>query len=178
VTIDISRRPGIAVVVIAAIILAAALSGCTGAPGEDSVNQSRNSYLQAYVAGMEHHSAGQDFFNNGTRAWEDSDFRAAIAEYANASRNYADASKSYGAMAQYARGTQEQDFADSLRGCVYNLSLASDNFMNAAIAMSENNSDTAYDWFSQGQAHVDASEALLNRSIAVTPEWLKELASG
>ncbi len=162
----------------AAVILAAALSGCAGTPGEDSVNQSRNSYLQAYVAGMEHHSAGQDYFNNGTLAWENSNFRAAIAEYANASLNYAEASKGYGVMAQYARGAQEQDFADSLRGCTYNLSLASDNFMNAAVAMGQNNSDAAYDWFSQGQAHVDASEALLNRSIAVTPEWLKELASG
>ncbi len=81
-------------------------------------------------------------------------------------------------MARYAREADEKEFADSLRGCAFNLSLASDNFVNAAIALGQNDSNTAYDWFCQGQAHVDASEALLNRSIAATPAWLTALASG
>jgi rubrerythrin len=127
---------------------------------------------------MGQHAAGQDFFNNGTLAWEASDFRTAIANYANASMNYTMAAKDYVIMARYARGTQEKEFADSLRGCAFNLSQASDNFVNAAIALGQNDSNAAYDWFSQGQAHVDASEALLNRSIAATPGWLITLASG
>ncbi len=44
---------------------------------------------------MEQHAAGQDYFNNGTMAWEDSDYRTAIANYANASLNYSQAAKDY-----------------------------------------------------------------------------------
>jgi hypothetical protein len=155
-----------------------AIAGCTGAPVDIADNQSRDAYLQAYAAGIEQHSAGQDYFNNGTLAWEAGDLRLAIADYANASQNYTRAAKDYGIMAGYARGPQEKEFADSLRGCVLNLSQASDNFVNAAIALGQNDSNAAYDWFSRGQARVDASEALLNRSIATTPEWLIALASG
>lgn len=142
------------------------------------MNLSRDAFLHAYIAGMEQHAAGQGYFNNGSMAWEDSDYRTAIANYANASLNYSQATRDYTAMARYAREAQEQEFADSLRGCAFNLSLASDNFVNAAIALGQDDSKTAYDWFSQGQARVDASEALLNRSIATTPGWLTELASG
>jgi hypothetical protein len=127
---------------------------------------------------MAQHAAGQDYFNNGSAAWEAGDFRAAIADYANASLNYTVAAKDYTVMARYARGEQEKVFADSLRGCALNLSIASDNFVNAAVSLRQNDTNTAYDWFCQGQAHVDASEALLNRSIASTPDWLTALASG
>jgi hypothetical protein len=162
---------------LATLVAAAALSGCTSAP-EPSVNQTRDAYMHAYSAGMAWHALAQDNFNDGTRAWEDSDFRTAIADYANASLNYTQAAKDYTIMARYAHGAGEKDFADSLRGCAFNLSLASDNFVNAAIELLQNNSSTAYDWYTQGQADVDASEALLNRSIAATPDWLAALASG
>jgi hypothetical protein len=155
-----------------------AIAGCTGAPADKAENQTRDAYLQAYAAGMGQHAAGQDYFNNGTLAWEAGDLRSAIADYANASQNYTRAAKDYGTMAGYARGTREKEFADSLRGCVFNLSQASDNFVNAAIALGQNDSNGAYNWFSRGQARVDASEASLNRSIAATPEWLIALASG
>lgn len=166
------------IVFIAAVVVVAAVAGCAGAPPDDSVNRSRDAFLHAYIAGMEQHAAGQNYFNNGTMAWEDSDYRMAIANYANASLDYSQATKDYTIMARYARETQEKEFADSLRGCTFNLSLASDNFVNAAIALGQNDSKTAYDWFSQGQARVDASEALLDRSIAATPGWLTALASG
>jgi hypothetical protein len=161
-----------------AIAVMMALGGCTGAPADNIDNQSRDAYLQDYIAGMEQHAAGQDFFNNGTQAWEAGDFRVAIADYANASQNYTMAAKDYGIMARYARGIQEKDFADSLRGCAFNLSQASDNFMNAAIALGQSDSNAADDWFTRGLSQVDASEALLNRSIAATPDWLIALASG
>ena len=166
------------IIFIAAVAAVMAMAGCAGAPPDNSVNLSREAFLNAYIAGMEQHAAGQNFFNNGTMAWEGNDYRAAIANYANASLNYSQATKDYTVMARYAREAQEKEFADSLRGCAYNLSLASDNFMNAAIALGQNDSKTAYDWFSQGQLRVDASEALLNRSIATTPGWLTALASG
>jgi hypothetical protein len=178
VTRDSHRSAGLTIIFIAAVAAVAALAGCAGAPPDNSVNLSRDAFLHAYIAGMEQHAAGQGYFNNGTLAWEDSDYRAAIANYANASLNYSQATKDYTIMARYAREAQEKEFADSLRGCALNLSLASDNFVNAAIALGQNDSNTAYDWFSQGQARVDASEALLNRSIASTPGWLTALASG
>ena len=84
---------------------------------------------------MDHHGWAQDYFNNGTMAWENSDFRQAIADYANASMEYNAAANSYGQMARYAGSPQEKEFGDSLRGCTFNLSLASDSFMNAAIAL-------------------------------------------
>ncbi len=166
------------IIFIAAVAAVMAIAGCTGAPPDNSVNLSRDAFLNAYIAGMEQHAAGQNFFNNGTMAWEDNDYRTAIANYASASLNYSQATKDYTIMARYAREAQEKEFADSLRGCAYNISLASDNFMNAAIALGQNDSKTANDWFSQGQLRVDASEALLNRSIATTPGWLTALASG
>jgi hypothetical protein len=168
---------GLAIILLT-VLLTVALAGCTSSPPESYDNQSRTAYLQAYVAGIEQHAAGQGFFNNGTRAWEAVDLRIAIADYANASRIYCEAANDYGKMAQYARGKEETVFADSLRGCVSNLSQASDDFVNAAIALGQNDSGVAYDWFCQGQSHVDACEALLNRSIATTPDWLIDLASG
>jgi hypothetical protein len=177
VTSESNKPAGLVIIVLTIIIFAAVLSGCTGAPSDESINESRDNFLQAYIAGMEQHAAGQDFFNNGTHAWEESDFRTAIADYANASLNYSQAAKYYGYMARYAIGTQEKEFAESLSGCAFNLSLASDHFVNAAIALGQNDSATAYDWFIQGQSDVDASEALLNKSIETTPEWLVELAS-
>jgi hypothetical protein len=178
VTSESKKQAGISLIVLAVIVSFAAFSGCTSSPSNESVNQSREAYLQAYIAGMEQHAAGQDFFNNGTRAWDGSDFRAAIADYANASLDYSEAAKYYDTMARHARGTQEKEFTGSLSGCTLNLSMASDNFVNAAIALGQNDSDTAYDWFCQGQSRVDASEALLNKSIESTPEWLIQLASG
>jgi hypothetical protein len=141
-------------------------------------NQTRDAYLNAYVAGIAQHAAGQNFFNNGSLAWEAGDFRTAIAQYANASLNYSRAVKDYEVMARYARGTQEKEFADSLRGCAFNISQASDDFVSSAVALGDNDSETAYQWFIQGQRLVDASEEMLNRSIATTPQWLVDLASG
>jgi hypothetical protein len=178
VTKESSRPAGLAILLLTALVIVVALAGCAGSPPDNDDNQSQNDYLQAYAAGLEQHAAGQDYFNNGTRAWEDNDLRTAIADYANASLCYSQAEKYYGIMTRYARGAQEREFADSLRGCAFNISQASDNFMNAAITLGQNDSGTAYDWFNQGQAHVDASEALLNRSIAATPDWLISLASG
>jgi hypothetical protein len=168
---------GMAIIMLTIIVSAVTLAGCAGAPFDGSVNQSRDAYLQAYGTGIEWHAAGQDYFNNGTLAWENSDYRTAIADYANASLNYGEAAKYYGTMARYARGSQESEFAESLRGCAFNISRASDNYMNAAIALSRNDSNTAYDWFNRGRALVNASEALLNRSAATTPDWLIALAS-
>jgi hypothetical protein len=167
-----------AIILLTIFVSVVALAGCAGAPFDDSVNQSRDAYLQAYGTGIEWHAAGQDYFNNGTLAWENSDYRTAIADYANASLNYGEAAKYYGTMARYARGAQESEFAGNLRGCAFNISHASDSYMNAAIALIRNDSSTAYDWFNQGQARVNASEALLNRSVAITPDWLIALASG
>jgi hypothetical protein len=173
-----SRPAGLAIILLTVLVTVVALAGCAGSPPESYDNQSRTAYLEAYASGIEQHAVGQSFFNNGTRAWEAIDLRTAIADYSNASMIYSEAAKDYGNMAQYAQNKEETVFADSLRGCAFNLSQASDLFVNAAIALGQNNSDTAYDWFCQGQSHVDASEALLNWSIATTPKWLIELASG
>jgi hypothetical protein len=123
------------IIFLAAVAAVTAVAGCAGALPDNSVNQSRDAFLNAYIAGMEQHAAGQNFFNNGTRAWEDSDYRKAIANYANASLNYFQATKDYTIMARYARDARERGFADSLRGCASNLSFASDNFVNAAISL-------------------------------------------
>ncbi len=173
-----SRPAGLAIILLTVLVTVVALAGCAGSPPDSNDNQSRNAYIQAYASGIEQHAAGQGYFNNGTRAWDNSDLRTAIADYANASLNYSQAANYYAIMARYARGAQEGEFAESLRGCAFNISQASDNFMNAAIELGKNDSNTAYDWFNQGQAHVNASEALLNRSIAATPDWLIALASG
>jgi len=168
----------LAIILLTVIVSVVALAGCAGSPQKSGDNQSRDAYLQAYGTGLEWHAAGQDHFNNGTLAWENGDYRTAIADYANASMNYGEAAKYYGIMARYARGAQESEFAGSLRGCVFNISQASDNYMNAAIALLRNDSVTASDWFSRGGAHVDAGEALLSRSVATMPKWLSALASG
>jgi hypothetical protein len=178
VTREGSRPAGPTIILLAIIVSVMALAGCAGSPFDSSDNQSRDAYIQAYSTGIEWHAAGQDYFNNGTLAWENSDYRTAIADYANASLDYDEAAKYYGIMAGYARGANEGEFAGCLRGCAFNISQASDNYMNAAIALLRNDSDTAYDWFDQGQAHVDASEALLNRSATTTPDWLNALTSG
>ena len=178
-TRDSSRPAGLAFLLLAALVVAAAVAGCAGAAdNNDNVNQTRNAYVHAYSAGMAWHAAAQASFNSGTQSWEAGDFPAAIADYTSAGQNYSQAAKDYLIMARYARGAQEKEFADSLKGCAFNLSAASGNFANAAIDMLQNNSTTAYGWYTQGQADVDASEAWLNRSIETTPGWLAALASG
>lgn len=172
------RLSGTLIIFFLALAAALAVSGCAGAPSGDDVNRSRSAYLDAYASGLERHAAGQSCFNNGTLAWEASDFRAAIAQYANASLEYSEAAKDYEVMARHARGAKEKEFAESLRGCAFNLSQASDGFVNAAIALAENDTDAAYDWFCSGHDYMDASDALLDRAIAATPGWLTALASG
>lgn len=172
------RPSGLAIILFLAIAATLAVSGCTSSPTGGNDNQTRDAYLNAYTAGIWEHAVGQDFFNNGTAAWEASDYRTAIARYASASLNYSRAAKDYEIMGKYARNAQEKEFSNSLRGCVFNLSKASDDFVNAAVALGTNDTDTAYQWYTKGQTCVDTSEALLNRSIANTPQWLMDLASG
>jgi hypothetical protein len=172
------RPSGLAIILFLAIAAALAVSGCTSSPSGLNDNQTRDAYLNAYTAGIWEHAVGQNFFNNGTAAWEAGDFRTAIAQYANASLNYSRATKDYEIMGRYARNAQEKEFSNSLHGCTFNLSKASDDFMNAAITLGMNDTDTAYQWYNNGQACLDSSEALLNQSIANTPQWLMDLASG
>jgi hypothetical protein len=81
-------------------------------------------------------------------------------------------------MARYASSPLEKEFGDSLRGCTFNLSLAADSFMNAAISMQKNDTEKAYVLFDEGQSRVDSSDALLNRSIELTPGWMLNMTSG
>jgi uncharacterized protein YceK len=166
-------------VLFAVIILAAASSGCASSVQDDSKVQSgQDAYLSAYIDGMDHHGWAQDYFNNGTLAWDNYDFRQTIADYANASMEYNAAANSYGQMARYASSPLEKEFGDSLRGCTFNLSLAADSFMNAAISMQKNDTEKAYVLFDEGQSRVDSSDALLNRSIELTPGWMLNMTSG
>lgn len=166
-------------VLFAVIILAAASSGCASSVQDDSKVQSgQDAYLRAYIDGMDHHGWAQDYFNNGTLAWENYDFRQTIADYANASMEYNAAADSYGQMARYAGSPQEKEFGDSLRGCTFNLSLAADSFMNAAISMQKNDTEKARGLFEDGLSRVDSSDAMLNRSIELTPGWMLNMTSG
>ena len=159
------------------VLAAAVVCGCTSSAPPGDANATQDAYVDAYSTGMDHHSMAQDYFNEGTAAWEDSDFRGAVAGYANASMEYNDAANCYTVMAKYAVGPQDRQFADDLRGCALNMSLASDDFMNAAIALMRNDTDTAYAKFDQGQAHADAGDEMLNRSVDLTPDWLVTYAS-
>lgn len=166
-------------VLFAVVVLAAALAGCTSSVQDDSNGQPMmDAYVNAYSAGMDHHSLAQDYFNAGTRAWENSDLRQSVADYANASMEYDAAANSYSQMARYSGSPRDEEFGNSLRGCTFNLSLASDSFMNAAIALGRNDTEKAYDLFEEGQSYVNSSDAMLNRSIEFTPEWMLSLMSG
>lgn len=166
------------VILILATIVVVAVAGCTsGAPDQQST-KAQDSYAEAYSQGMDHHSAGQDFFNDGTTAWENSQLREAIADYANASTEYGAAANSYDAMRKYAADSQEKEFAASLKACAYNLSLASDDFMNAAVELQANNTGNALAKFDDGQTKIDASDIALNRSIDLIPGWLSNYTSG
>ncbi|OPY27442.1 MAG: hypothetical protein A4E28_02017 [Methanocella sp. PtaU1.Bin125] len=161
------------------VVLAIAVAGCTGSAPEGGTGLSKqDAYLNAYCTGMDYHSRAQDYFSNGTIAWESGDFRKAVAEYANASMDYDAAANVYGEMARYAASPGDGAFGDSLRGCAFNLSRASDSFMNAAIALEENDTDKAYGLFEEGQSYVNDSDMMLDRCIALTPEWLLNLTSG
>ncbi len=175
-----SQRTTTAVIILfIMVIAAAALAGCASSVQDDSNSQlAQDAYLNAYSNGMDYHGWAQDFFNNGTIAWENSDFRQAIADYANASMGYDAAANSYGQMARYAGSPHDREFGDSLRGCAFNLSIASDSFMNAAIAMERNDTDTAYALFEEGMSRVDTSDRMLNRSIELVPAWMLNQSSG
>ena len=162
---------------LAVMAAAISVSGCASSAPDNSASQTRDAYTDAYAQGMDQHVQAQSDFDNGTAAWESDDLREAIADYANASMESDAAASCYGIMRGYAGDQQETDFSDSLRGCAYNLSLASDDFMNSAIALQANDSDQANSSFDDGQARLDDSDALLNRSIDLTPEWLADLAA-
>lgn len=163
---------------IAIVITAASLAGCTSSVQDNDTSQpAQDAYLNAYSVGMDHHGWAQDYFNNGTLAWENDDLRQTIAYYANASWEYNAAANSYGQMARYASSPQDKEFGDSLRDCTFNLSLASDCFMNTAIALEQNDTDKASALFEEGQSRVDSSDAMLNRSIELTPAWMLNLSS-
>jgi uncharacterized protein YceK len=174
-----SQRTTTALIILFAIVIAAAsLAGCASSVQDDGKSQlAQDAYLSVYSEGMDHHGWAQEYFNNGTIAWENSDMRQAIADYANASMEYNAAADCYGQMARYAGSTQDREFGDSLRGCTFNLSLASDSFMNAAIAFEKNDTDKAYALFDEGRSCVEVSDAMLNRSIELIPAWLLNLSS-
>jgi hypothetical protein len=50
--------------------------------------------------------------------------------------------------------------------------------MNAAISMQKNDTEKARGLFEDGLSRVDSSDAMLNRSIELTPGWMLNMTSG
>lgn len=166
------------------VSLALTLSGCTGsAPVNGSSDTgsavpSQDLYREAFTIANEYHYYADADFNNGTIAWEAEDYRQAIADYANSSREYDEAAEYYQRMVKYAPGSPEREFATLMQACVMNMSKSADAFMESAIFLTTGDNDRGAEKFDEGQKCAYESGLLLNRSADVTPVWMRNLSSG
>lgn len=168
------------ILIVALILAAAALAGCTGSGQVDRANNiilandSTALFIDQYDQGLEHHAVAKESFDKATSSWDANDYPGAINKYESAKEEYLLASGHYNNMTRYAVNQTDREFAENVSMCTNALSLASGCFSNAAAAAMANNTTTAYGYFLQGQDLIEQSDVLLNRSLEYMPPWLDD----
>lgn len=153
--------------------------GCT-APREtvnttsDDTADNLARYIEEYNRGMEHHLIAKDNFNNGSIAWDSGNYTAAAEYYKKAMDEYRIATDHYLSMGQYAGNNTERVFAERLCNCTRYLTFAVDNFTMSIEDARAGNMTGSNEHFYEGQSLIDKSEAMLNMSLEVLPEWLDD----
>jgi hypothetical protein len=165
------------------VIIFVMLPGCTGTGQSDvspngvsqnitAVNSSTAQYIDEYRQGLLHHSAAKDSFDTATTLWDEGNYSDAVDSYMYAEQEYGLASGHYKNMEQYAINQSDRDFADGVSQSVYDLSLASADFADAAGE--SNNTSSALMFFQKGEDLMNQSDDLMQRSLDLMPPWLED----
>lgn len=156
------------------------MPGCTG-NAKENINNSiaadtptapMKSYMDEFDQGLVHHAVARDSFENATSLWNADDYANATARYQDAKSEYAAAAVHYDNMLRYAVNESDKTFAENMEATARDLNMASDSFINAINESRADNSTGALAYFYYGQALVNQSDIMMNRSMQNMPSWL------